>query len=164
MDTDLSSGAFLANIDTSPQGNTWRGIGSSWFNEGNVAKEDWLRNEQARNNQFWRDMAMTKYTQDFNAGEAQKSRDWQENMSNTAYQRAMSDMKAAGLNPILAYQNGAASTPSGASASSTGVSSSSGYRQNRSSDPLAQILLGVAQIIAGKIDGASKVGKIGFGD
>ena len=51
----------------------------------------------------------------FNAKEAEKNRQWQEKMSNTSKQREVSDLKAAGLNRLIAGTGGA-STPSGGAA------------------------------------------------
>lgn len=65
---------------------------------------------------YARELELQSISNAFSASEAQKSRDFSERMSSSAYQRAMSDMKAVGLNPALVMSQGGASTPSSASA------------------------------------------------
>lgn len=57
----------------------------------------------------------TKKTNAANRAVAERQMSFQQYNSDSSYQRAMADMRAAGLNPILAYQQGGASVPTGTS-------------------------------------------------
>jgi len=66
---------------------------------------------------WWKKITGGDIEKGSNIAMSQVDRDFQERMSNTAYQRAMQDMKGAGINPALLYGNASpASSPSGSKA------------------------------------------------
>lgn len=118
----LLAGSNLLNANNS-YGNSWSEAsessesgsqGSSWSHTlgSEASAADILRANEANDLQSQYLLAQMQY----NSSEAEKTRNWEQAMSNTAYQRQVKDLIAAGLNPILAVGTSGASTPTVANA------------------------------------------------
>lgn len=153
------------NPDKAAKESSW--LGEFLYGTNDRDLRDFALGEQSASNQLVRDMQLlneqnvfnhneAQLSREFTASETEKQREYDKYMASHAYQLAMQDMKSAGLNPILAYQQGGAvyhgaSSVSGATASSGSGSAGFGqsHRASSSLGAVVQVISGIMNLVAG---------------
>lgn len=151
----------IVNGPIAPEGLTGQEVAQSYWTNGDVLS-DWLTNKDTYGHNealaaYERERAAAKEAWErestYNAQEAEKQRQYEAYMSNTAFQRKIADYEKAGFSPLAALEGSVgASTPSGsaASASAKGASSSPGQHGANGLGTLLGSIIGAVALIATK--------------
>lgn len=103
-------------------GNFNLGDAKDWITGKSAAGYSYRNAKALAEQQAALNMWLQQEQEQFNSAEAVKQRNWEKQMSDTSYQRVVKDLRKANINPMLAINNGGASTPTG-SAATTGLAS-----------------------------------------